>query len=103
MPIYEYECKACGHQCEFIQKFSDPLKTDCPHCEANQLVKLVSAPSFQLKGTGWYVTDFRDQKKPATKKEDDSKPAENTDNKDTSKPAKNDDVKKEVVKDNKSE
>ncbi len=66
MPIYEYQCAACGHELEAIQKFSDePLKT-CPECHKETLQKLMSAAGFQLKGTGWYATDFRDKGKPQT-------------------------------------
>jgi|GEM_PF-189182 len=62
MPIYEYECTACEHEFETIQKFSDdPLKT-CPECDADKLVKKISAAAFHLKGTGWYETDFKDKK-----------------------------------------
>ena len=57
MPLYEYQCDACGHRFEHIQKFSDPLLTVCPKCEG-ALHKLVSSPAFQFKGTGWYVTDY---------------------------------------------
>ncbi len=57
MPLYEYQCDPCGHRFEHIQKFSDPLLTVCPKCEG-ALHKLVSAPAFQFKGTGWYVTDY---------------------------------------------
>ncbi len=63
MPIYEYECNACGSQVEFIQKFSDSPKRKCPDCGALRLRRLVSAAAFHLKGTGWYVTDFRDKDK----------------------------------------
>jgi len=64
MPIYEYRCQACGHLLEALQKFSDePLKM-CPECSKPELEKQVSATSFQLKGTGWYATDFRDKGKP---------------------------------------
>lgn len=59
MPIYEYYCNACGHRFEQLQKASDePLKI-CPKCQKPDLEKLISNTSFQLKGTGWYVTDFR--------------------------------------------
>lgn len=58
MPIYEYQCSACGHQLEAIQKMSDQPLTDCPECHQSTLTKLVSAAGFQLKGTGWYVTDY---------------------------------------------
>ncbi len=59
MPIYEYRCEACGQEKEFLQKFSDPLKVDCPACGKPTLVKKVTAAGFQLKGSGWYATDFR--------------------------------------------
>jgi len=59
MPIYEYECGACGHRLEVIQKMSDPALTDCPGCGKSELKKLISAAGFQLKGTGWYATDFK--------------------------------------------
>lgn len=63
MPIYEYQCDACQHHLEAIQKLSDaPLET-CPSCGKAALRKLVSAAAFQLKGTGWYATDFRDKGK----------------------------------------
>jgi putative FmdB family regulatory protein len=61
MPIYEYQCKACGHALEAMQKMSDDALTDCPICQKATLEKLISATSFQLKGTGWYVTDFRNK------------------------------------------
>jgi putative FmdB family regulatory protein len=57
MPLYEYECGACGHRFEIIQKFSDAPITECPTCRGT-LRKLQSAPAFQLKGTGWYATDY---------------------------------------------
>ncbi len=69
MPIYEYECQACGHRLEALQRLSDDPLTDCPACGEARLVKLVSAASFQLKGTGWYVTDFRDKGKKKQKQE----------------------------------
>jgi putative FmdB family regulatory protein len=67
MPIYEYRCASCGHELEALQKFSDAPLTTCPACHAEQLVKRVSAAGFQLKGTGWYVTDFRSGAKAAAK------------------------------------
>ena len=57
MPLYEYECSACGHQFEVIRKFSDPPEEKCPKC-GGAVRKLQSAPAFQFKGTGWYVTDY---------------------------------------------
>ena len=67
MPIYEYRCSACGHQDEFLQKVSDPAITECPACGKHALQKLLSAAGFQLKGSGWYATDFKGSK-PAEKK-----------------------------------
>ena len=63
MPIYEYECAACGALHEFIQKFSDGPKRKCPSCGKLRLKKQISAAAFHLKGDGWYVTDFRDKGK----------------------------------------
>jgi putative FmdB family regulatory protein len=57
MPLYEYECDACGHRFEVIQRFSDAPIEKCPVCEG-PVHKLQSAPAFQFKGTGWYVTDY---------------------------------------------
>jgi len=59
MPIYEYRCSACGFQKEFLQRISDKPLTGCPKCGKRGLKKLVSAAGFQLKGTGWYATDFK--------------------------------------------
>jgi putative FmdB family regulatory protein len=62
MPFYEYECSACGHYHEAMQKMSDKLLVTCPACGKDTLVKLVSAPQFRLKGAGWYETDFKGDK-----------------------------------------
>ena len=59
MPIYEYECKACGFATEVIQKLSDPILTECTSCGAAAFHKKISAPSFRLAGAGWYETDFK--------------------------------------------
>ena len=59
MPIYEYRCSACGHELEALQKLSEAPLTVCPSCGQSELRKQVSAAGFQLKGSGWYVTDFR--------------------------------------------
>ena len=65
MPIYAYRCSACGHAQDVLRKVSDPPLTVCPECGAPTFVKQVTAAGFQLKGSGWYVTDFRDgNKKP---------------------------------------
>ena len=65
MPIYEYRCSSCGHELEALQKLSEAPLVACPSCNANALVKLVSASGFQLKGSGWYATDFKGGAKPA--------------------------------------
>jgi putative FmdB family regulatory protein len=57
MPLYEYECDACGHRFETIQKFADPPLERCPKC-GGPVHKLQSAPAFQFKGSGWYITDY---------------------------------------------
>lgn len=64
MPIYEYRCGACGAEKEVLQKLSDPPLTLCPACGKPEMVKQVSAAGFQLKGTGWYVTDFKNGSRP---------------------------------------
>jgi putative FmdB family regulatory protein len=71
MPIYEYRCKQCGHQEEFLQKASEPALSKCPACGKSTFQKLLSAAGFQLKGTGWYATDFKKtaEKKPEAKAE----------------------------------
>ena len=58
MPLYEYQCDACGARFELIRKFSDPPVTKCPTCGEEKVRKLVSSPAFQFKGSGWYVTDY---------------------------------------------
>lgn len=59
MPIYEYRCEACGFQKEHMQKMSDVPLSTCPSCGKDSYVKLLSAAGFQLKGSGWYATDFK--------------------------------------------
>jgi putative FmdB family regulatory protein len=59
MPIYAYRCEACGHAKDVLQKISDPVLTVCPSCGASAFKKQLTAAGFQLKGSGWYVTDFR--------------------------------------------
>ncbi|MBI3545747.1 MAG: zinc ribbon domain-containing protein [Gammaproteobacteria bacterium] len=59
MPIYEYECENCGHRLEAIQKMSEAPLKDCPACGKPGLKKQISAAGFQLKGSGWYATDFK--------------------------------------------
>ena len=69
MPIYEYRCGECGQEHEVLQKVSEPPLTQCPACGKPALKKQLSAAGFQLKGSGWYATDFKGSaKKPAEKK-----------------------------------
>jgi len=65
MPIYAYRCTTCGHAQDVLRKISDPPLSVCPACGAATFVKQVTAAGFQLKGSGWYVTDFRGDKKAA--------------------------------------
>jgi len=59
MPIYAYRCESCGHAKDVLQKMSDPVLSTCPSCGAESFKKQLTAAGFQLKGSGWYVTDFR--------------------------------------------
>ena len=73
MPIYEYRCASCGFEKDFLQKVSDPILTDCPECGKATFEKQLTAAGFQLKGNGWYATDFKNSgAKPAVDK---NKPA----------------------------
>ncbi len=65
MPIYAYRCASCGHSRDVLQKMSDPVLTTCPACGAEQFQKQVTAAGFQLKGSGWYATDFKGGNAPA--------------------------------------
>ena len=70
MPIYEYKCTSCGHKKEVLQKMSDAPLTECPACGKATLSKLISAAGFQLKGSGWYATDFKGGSKAAKSDQD---------------------------------
>ena len=74
MPIYEYRCLECGFQDEFLQKVSEPQLTVCPACGKETFKKLLSAPGFQLKGSGWYATDFKNSGAKPAKPADKAKP-----------------------------
>jgi putative FmdB family regulatory protein len=75
MPIYAYKCTSCGHAQDVLQKISDPLLTQCPVCAAATFTKQLTAAGFQLKGSGWYATDFRNNgSAPAVAAEGDTKP-----------------------------
>jgi putative FmdB family regulatory protein len=84
MPIYAYKCASCGFAKDVLQKISDAPLTDCPQCGAQAFNKQITAAGFQLKGSGWYATDFRggstaaksDDKKPAEAGKSESKPAD---------------------------
>lgn len=78
MPIYPYVCTACGHEFDALQKISDDPLTECPACGESSLRKRLAAPAFQLKGTGWYETDFKN----SGKKKEKEKEKEKTDGKD---------------------
>jgi putative FmdB family regulatory protein len=94
MPIYEYRCEACGHRDEHLQKISDKPLSTCPACGKRSYKKQLSAAGFQLKGSGWYATDFKSTgRKPAEQKTEtktetktDSKSDTKTDSKPESKP-----------------
>jgi putative FmdB family regulatory protein len=92
MPIYEYRCESCGHQQEFLQKVSDAPITVCTKCGKPAFTKMVTAAGFQLKGSGWYATDFKNSgSKPAAKSTasttTDAKPASDAASSSDSKPA----------------
>ena len=70
MPIYEYQCSACGHQEDHLRKLSDAPLTKCPACGKKKYEKQLTAAGFQLKGSGWYATDFKGGKKPTEAKPD---------------------------------
>ncbi len=74
MPIYEYRCSSCGHQQEFLQKVSDPQLTTCTKCGKPDFSKMLTAAGFQLKGSGWYATDFKS--KGTAPKASEAKPAD---------------------------
>ena len=62
MPIYDFQCSNCSHKLELLRKISDASTTICPNCKQETFSKMLSAPSFQLSGSGWYATDFKDKK-----------------------------------------
>jgi putative FmdB family regulatory protein len=82
MPIYEYQCEACGHRLEALQKLSDAPLKKCPECGEPALHKLVSAAGFRLKGGGWYETDFKSGNKRNVAGEGEKQSSENKDKKD---------------------
>jgi len=109
MPIYEYRCTSCGFQKEYLKKIADPVMTLCPECGKQTFSKMLTAAGFQLKGSGWYATDFKNPK-PAAKsggkdKSDskaDAKPEAKTDAKPDAKPEAKADTKSDGKSDSKS-
>jgi putative FmdB family regulatory protein len=81
MPIYEYRCSSCGFQKEYLQKINDPVMSVCPECNKKTFSKMLSAAGFQLKGSGWYATDFKNSGSKAP-----AKTAAETGDKTTAKP-----------------
>jgi len=90
MPIYEYRCSSCGSQKDYLRKLSDPLLTECPDCGEETLQKMVTAAGFQLKGSGWYATDFKNGSAPQRDKSATAKPDSAKSESAKSEPAKSD-------------
>jgi len=102
MPIYEYECKECGHQLDALQGINEPILSACPVCNTTSLKRLISAPNFRLKGEGWYETDFKNSnRKNLVEGKDDKSVKENKPKEDKTKetPKKNEKVKDKTPKD----
>jgi putative FmdB family regulatory protein len=102
MPLYEYECERCGHRFESIQKFSDAPIQECPKC-GGPVRKLQSAPAFQFKGSGWYVTDYARKDTKDTRDTRDTKDAKNAKDAKESKPETKTDSKTDTKSDSKSD
>ncbi|MDO8836390.1 MAG: zinc ribbon domain-containing protein [Vicinamibacterales bacterium] len=106
MPLYEYECGACGHRFEKIQKFSDPLVHECPSCGTGPVHKLLSAPAIQFKGSGWYITDYAGKKSdgtPSSDRRDDGTSENKSENKSEGKSDSKSDSSSETKSETKSE
>ena len=88
MPIYEYECPKCGHRASFLEDRDASRRRKCPGCNRRTFARVVSAAAFQLKGTGWYATDFRDSGKPKPKKDEAKKGGEKAGKPEDKKPEK---------------
>lgn len=102
MPIYEYRCESCGHLLDALQKLGDAPLVDCPECEDPALKRLVSAPRFRLKGSGWYETDFKSEKERKRNLADSGDKAERADKPDSAdKPESADKPKQGTSKDEK--
>lgn len=83
MPIYDYQCSSCGFKKEVMRKISEPNVTECPQCHEQSFTKQLSAPSFQLTGSGWYATDFKN----SGNKQAEAKPAADSSDSKQSAPA----------------
>ena len=100
MPIYEYRCSSCGFQKEYLRKLSDPVLTVCPECSKQTFCKMLSAAGFQLKGSGWYATDFKNSgAKPAAKPDAKSTTASGAKDKGDAKPDAKSDTKSDTKPD----
>ena len=101
MPIYEYECKECGHQLDALQGINEPILSECPACNTTSLKRLISAPNFRLKGEGWYETDFKtgNRKNLVEGKDDKPKEAKPKEDKTKETPKNNEKVKDKTPKD----
>jgi len=101
MPIYEYECKECGHQLDALQGINEPILSECPACKTTSLKRLISAPNFRLKGEGWYETDFKTGNRKNLVEGKDDKPKEDKPKEDKTKetPKNNEKVKDKTPKD----
>ena len=101
MPIYEYECKECGHQLDALQGINEPILSECPACNTTSLKRLISAPNFRLKGEGWYETDFKTGNRKNLVEGKDDKPKEDKPKEDKTKEDKTKETpkNKEKVKD----
>jgi putative FmdB family regulatory protein len=103
MPIYEYRCESCGHQEEHLQKLSEAPIAECPSCGKPSYKKLLSAAGFQLKGSGWYATDFKTSAKKAADKPAEGKTESKTESKSESKSEPKPESKTESKPDSKTE
>jgi putative FmdB family regulatory protein len=103
MPIYEYRCDECGHQEDHLQKISEAPLTVCPACNKASYKKLLSAAGFQLKGSGWYATDFKSTGKKPPEKKADSKTESSSETKTDSKTETKTEPKSEPKKESKAE
>jgi len=83
MPIYEYRCASCGFQKEYLQRMTDAPLADCPECGKTTFKKMVTAAGFQLKGSGWYATDFKNGPKPRKEPDKPAESAKKEDSKDS--------------------